>query len=115
MMKIRTQLAITTVALLVALPATALADPYTDPTDQIPDTDVLDDVTEAEEEVADDVDEAVEVEAVSAEVLEGTTEVGSAALARTGVSATMFSILAALLLAAGGLLLLVSRRRNPAA
>ena len=107
-MKLRNRLAVATIALLVALPATALADPYTDPIDE----EVLDRVEEGEVIDAVDKVEAVEVEAVSAEVVSVEAE---AALAETGVSATMYTALAALLLAAGGLLLLASRRRKPTA
>lgn len=109
-MKLRNRLAVATIALLVALPATALADPYTDPIDE----EVLDRVEEGEVIDAVDEVEAVEVEAVSAEVL-GVSVEADAALAETGVSATMYTALAALLLAAGGLLLLASRRRKPTA
>ena len=122
-MKIRNRLAVATVALLVALPTAAAADDvdcYADPTDPecVDDGDVLDDVEEAEqpeeeEQLADERD--VEAEEVSAEVVTVSAEADAAALAETGVSATMFGLIAALLLAAGGLLLVVSRRRSPAA
>jgi len=114
-MKMRNRLAVATVALLVALPATAVADEvdcYADPTDpecaETPETAVLDDAEEA-------IDDDAEVEPVSAEELDVSADADLAALAETGISATMYTALAALLLAAGGLLLLASRRRKPTA
>ena len=114
-MKMRNRLAVATVALLVALPTAAAADDicYVDPTD--PEcVDVIDDVEE-EQITDDDGDVAAEAEEVSAEIVRVSEEGDAAALAVTGVSATVFSLIAALLLAAGGLLLVVSRRRSPAA
>jgi len=109
----RNRLMIAVVALLMLIPAAALAqeaeevDCYANPTDPAC-SDVLDEeeeVTEEEEEVAEE-----EIEEVSVEVLNTSETDGE--LAETGVSATLFSVIAALMLAAGVLLLVVSRRRD---
>jgi LPXTG-motif cell wall-anchored protein len=107
----RNRLMIAMVALLMLVPASALAqeavDCYADPTDPAC-SEVLDEVEEevTEEEVAEE-----EIEEVSVEVV-NVSETDDAALAETGVSATLFSVIAALMLAAGVLLLVVSRRRD---
>ena len=111
----RNRLTIATVALLMLVPANAFADEhevdcYADPTNPAC-SDVLDEVEEeVTEEEVEEVTE-VEVEEVSVEV---TAVTDDAALAETGVSATLFSVIAALMLAAGALLLVVSRRRGSA-
>jgi LPXTG-motif cell wall-anchored protein len=112
----RNRLTIATVALLMLIPAAALAqeaevDCYENPTDPAC-SDVLDEVEE-EEEVTEEVVTEEEIEEVSVEVI-NTSETDDAALAETGVSATLFSVIAALMLAAGVLLLVVSRRRGSA-
>ena len=106
----RNRLMIATVALLMLVPAHAFADEvegdaYSDP---VPEEGVLDE-TEEVEEVEEEAEEEVDIELVTAEAEE---EPAGAVLAVTGVSATMFSLLAALLLGSGALLLVISRRRR---
>jgi LPXTG-motif cell wall-anchored protein len=111
----RNRLTIATVALLMLIPAAALAqeaeevDCYANPTDPAC-SEVLDEVEEEEEVTEEEVTEE-EIEEVSVEVI-NVSETDDAALAETGVSATLFSVIAALMLAAGALLLVVSRRRD---
>jgi LPXTG-motif cell wall-anchored protein len=109
----RNRLMIAMVALLMLVPASALAqeavDCYADPTDPAC-SEVLDEVEEEEEVTEEEVAEE-EIEEVSVEVV-NVSETDDAALAETGVSATLFSVIAALMLAAGVLLLVVSRRRD---
>lgn len=115
----RNRLMIATVALLLLVPANAFADEavgddvcYSDPDD--------DSCTEIESRVEEqpdgDVGSEVEgqVEEASVEVITTSAETDDAALAETGVSATLFSVIAALMLAAGALLLVVARRRGSA-
>lgn len=121
----RNRLTIATVALLLLVPANAFAqdaevaddaevDCYANPTD--PDCSDID--SEIEEKPDDGgesgVEEESEIDEASVEILTTSTETDGAALAETGVSATLFSIIAALMLAAGALLLVVSRRRGSA-
>jgi LPXTG-motif cell wall-anchored protein len=108
----RNRLTIATVALLMLVPAAAFAqeagevDCYVNPNDP-----ACSEVLDEEEEVTEEEVTEEEIEQVSVEVLE-TAETDDAALAETGVSATLFSVIAALMLAAGALLLVVSRRRD---
>jgi LPXTG-motif cell wall-anchored protein len=113
----RNRLTIATVALLMLVPAAAFAqeagevDCYVNPNDPAC-SEVLDEEEEVtEEEVTEEEVAEEEIDQVSVEVLE-TAETDDAALAETGVSATLFSVIAALMLAAGALLLVVSRRRD---
>jgi LPXTG-motif cell wall-anchored protein len=105
----RNRLMIATVALLMLVPAHAFADEvegdaYSDP---VPEEGVLDETEEVEEDAVEEEVEEADIEAVTAE-----EEPAGAVLAVTGVSATMFSLLAALLLGSGALLLVISRRRR---
>ena len=108
----RNRLMIATVALLMLVPGQAFADEVEgDGYPMDPEEGVLDDADEAEEveEVEEEAEEEVDIELVTAEAEE---EPAGAVLAVTGVSATMFSLLAALLLGSGALLLVISRRRR---
>ncbi|MFO7961244.1 MAG: LPXTG cell wall anchor domain-containing protein [Nitriliruptoraceae bacterium] len=121
----RNRLTIATVALLLLVPANAFAqdaevaddaevDCYVNPDDP-----ACSDIDSEIEEKPDDggesgVEEESEIDEASVEILTTSTETDGAALAETGVSATLFSIIAALMLAAGALLLVVSRRRGSA-
>ncbi len=121
----RNRLTIATVALLLIAPANAFAqeaevaddvevDCYDDPTDPAC-SDVESEVEEKPEEGGESgVEEEVEVDEASVEVLNTSAETSDAALAETGVSATLFSLIAALMLGAGVLLLILSRRRGSA-
>lgn len=121
----RNRLSIATVALLLLVPANAFAqdaevaddaevDCYANPTD--PDcSDIDSEIEEKPDEGGESgVEEESEIDEASVEILTTSTETDGAALAETGVSATLFSVIAALMLAAGALLLVVSRRRGSA-
>ena len=116
----RNRLTMAAVALLLLVPANAFADEgqdqgavgddicYANPEDES--------CVESEvEERPEPTEPEVETEEASVEIVTTSAESDDAALAETGVSATLFSVIAGLLLAAGALLLVVTRRRGSAA
>ena len=113
----RNRLTFAMVVLLLLVPASALAQEQEAVGDDIcyanPDDESCVE-SEVEEREEPQPEPEVEVEEASVEAVTTSAEADDAALAETGVSATLFSVIAALMLAAGALLLLVTRRRGSA-
>lgn len=116
----RNRLTISVVGLLLLIPATAFAQEQGQQGDDIcyanPDDEscVESEVEERPEEPQPEPEPETEVEEASVEVVTTSAETEDAALAETGVSSTLFSVIAALMLATGALLLVVTRRRGSA-
>lgn len=113
----RNRLTMATVALLLLIPVNAFAQEqdqgavgddicYANPDD--------DSCVESGGEEKPDPGPEVEVEEAGVEAITTSADAEDAALAETGVSATLFTVIAALMLAAGALLLVVARRRGSA-